>query len=232
MSPEPTGRTALVTGASRGIGLAVARRLSADGWALSLGMRRPETPEGVTGPVHTHVHDALAADETAWADAAREEFGRIDAVVCCAGIMTPHSVIEAEDDVLDEMWEVNVKSPRRLIRAAWPDLCEAGGRVVILASLSGNRVKSEASGSYAVTKHAAIALSHGVRQAGWRHGVRATAICPGYVATDMTRKVTDVPRDEMSQPEDVAALVALALETPRTASVAEMHVNCRLEETY
>lgn len=223
---------ALVTGASRGIGAAIARRLAADGWSLSLGMRNPQAPEGLAD-AHLHRHDCFEADEAAWVEAARAQFGRIDAVVACAGIMTPKSVIEVEDDALDAMWEVNVKSPRRLIRAAWPDLCQTGrGRVVVVASLSGKRVKTAGSAAYAMTKHAAVALSHGVRQAGWEHGVRATAICPGYVATDMTGGVKDFPREEMTEAESVADLAALALSLPNNACMAEMHVNCRIEEFY
>lgn len=226
-------RVALVSGASRGIGAAVALRLQREGWALSLGMREPALPKGVDDAAHIFSHDCLKADEAVWAAAAQERFGRIDAVICCAGVMTPKSVIEVEDEALDQMWEVNVKSPRRLIRAAWPQICESGrGRVVLLASLSGKRVKSEASGAYAMTKHAVMALNHGVRQAGWRHGVRATAVCPGFVATDMARAITDFPEARMTQAEDVARLVSLALETPNEACVAELHVSCQLEELF
>lgn len=224
---------ALVSGASRGIGAAVARRLQGEGWSLSLGMRHPALPEGIEESAHLFRHDCLQADEAEWVAAAQEHFGRIDAVICCAGIMVPNSVIEVEDEALDQMWEVNVKSPRRLIRAAWPQICETGrGRVVLIASLSGKRVKSEGSGAYAMTKHAVMGLSHGVRQAGWRHGVRATAVCPGFVATDMARAITDFPEAEMTQAEDVARLVSLALDTPNEASLAELHVSCQHEEFY
>lgn len=225
---------ALVSGASRGIGAAVARRLSEAGWGLSLGMRTPALPDGVARDRTQLVqHDAVLADEVSWAAQALDRFGRIDAVVCCAGIMEPQSVIEIEDAVLDRMWEVNVKSPRRLIRAAWEPLCRSGqGRVVVLASLSGKRVKSPSSGAYAMTKHAAVALSHGVRQAGWDRGVRATAVCPGFVATDMARAITDIPDERMTQVGDVARLVELALDTPNEASLAELHVNCLLEEFF
>ncbi|QIE56068.1 SDR family NAD(P)-dependent oxidoreductase [Pikeienuella piscinae] len=233
MSARSDHRVALITGASRGIGAAIARRLQDEGWTLSLGMRTETRPEGIDASAHVIQHDCLKADEAGWVDVVRERFGRIDVVICSAGVMTPKSVIEATDDELDRMWEVNVKSPRRLIRAAWPQLCESGrGRVVLLASLSGKRVKSETSGAYAMTKHAVMALNHGVRQAGWRHGVRATAVCPGFVATDMARAITDHPAEEMTQAEDVARLVSLALETPNEAAVAELHVNCLLEEFY
>lgn len=227
-------RVVLLSGASRGIGAAIARRLSNEGWTLSLGMRRPELPDGVdTARTHLTDYDALNGDEAGWVNAARKEFGRIDAVIPCAGVVHQGSVIEIGDTDLDAMWEINVKSPRRLVAAAWPALVESGrGRVVIIASLSGQRVKSSRSAPYAMTKHAAIALVHGIRQEGWAAGVRATAICPSFVATDMARGITGMPDADMTQPEDVAVLVQLALDTPNTASLAELNVACMLEERY
>ena len=228
-----TPRVALLSGASRGIGAAVAERLHRAGWRLSLGLRDPDGPAVRLPGAQRVRHDALAADEAAWVEAARAEFGRIDAVVACAGIMEPASVVEIGDEVLDRMWEVNVKSPRRLVQAAWPDLCTTGaGRVVLLASLSGKRVKSAASGSYAMTKHAVLALGHGIRQAGWEHGVRATSVCPGFVDTDMARAIADVEPGRMTGPGEVARLVELALDLSNTASVSELAVNCLLEERY
>ena len=154
-------------------------------------------------------------------------------MICSAGVTSPHDVIEIEDDALERMWEINVKSPRRLARAAWPDLCASGqGRIILLVSLSGKRVRSAASASYAVTKHAALALSHGLRRKGWEDGVRATAICPGRVRTNMTSGVTGIAPENMTQPENVAEMVGLALDMPNTASLAEMMVNCDPEDQY
>ncbi|NDW03694.1 SDR family NAD(P)-dependent oxidoreductase [Jiella pacifica] len=229
-----TRPAAMISGASRGIGLAVARRLSRDGWALSLGMRSPVMPEGVD-PAHTHLsaYDAATGGEDAWTAAALERFGRIDAVVANAGLMIPKSVIEAEDDDLDAMLAVNVKAPRRLVKAAFEPLSACGrGRVIILASLSGKRVKSEKSGLYSMTKFAAVALSHGIRQAGFARGIRATAVCPGFVATDMARAITDRDAALMTDPDELAEVVAMLIGLSNTASVAEFAVNCQLEEQY
>lgn len=226
-------RVALISGASRGIGAAVAERLAADGWQLSLGIRDPDDVAERFGDAHIQRHDAVQQDEGAWVAAARDRFGRIDAVVCCAGIMTPETVVSVDDETLDAMFEVNVKSPRRLVQAAWPDLQKAGeGRVVILASLSGKRVKTATSGAYAMTKHAAVALTHGIRQAGWDDGIRATAICPGFVNTDMARAITDFPPEDMTRPEDVARMVQLSLDVPNSASMAEMAVSCSPEASF
>ena len=132
-------------------------------------------------------YDARDRDsQKAWVAATVERFGRIDAVVANAGILIPKSVIEAEDHEIDDLYEVNVKAPMRLVRAAWPWLTATGrGRVIVMVSLSGKRVASARSGLYATSKFAALGLTHAIRQAGWEQGVRATAICPGFVATDM-----------------------------------------------
>ena len=162
-----------------------------------------------------------------------ERFGRIDGLVNNAGIAKPPFTIEDEDEtVLDQMISVNVKGPLRLIRLAMPHLIASGaGRVVNVASLSGKRVKNPNVG-YAMTKFALIALTHAVRRHGWDHGVRATAICPSFVRTDLTADVAVVTPQEMIQPEDLAELVETALSLPNNAVVAEMLVNCRLEDLF
>ncbi len=231
----------LISGARRGIGLAIAMRLRREGWRLSLGMR-PSTPDAAPGApdgiapgedLLLHPYDALAGGEDAWVAATLARFGRIDAIVANAGVFVGGSVLEGSDAALDTMWAVHVKAPRRLAQAAFPALAATGrGRIVIIASLSGKRVKSAGSSLYAVTKHAAVALTHGLRQSGFDQGIRATAICPGFVATDMARGITPRADDEMTDPADVAALVSLALALPNTASVAELAVNCQAEELY
>lgn len=226
-------RVAIMSGASGGIGSSIARLLQEKGWNLSLGARDPESLASQFPEAHVFAHDATRADEEAWATAARERFGRIDAVICSSGLMVPQDVVEISDETLDAMWEINVKSPRRLVRSAWPDIVKSGrGRVVLLVSLSGKRVRNAPGSSYAVAKHAALALSHGIRQKGWEHGVRSTAICPGRVNTRMARAITDAPPEDMTQPNSVAAMVELALGMPNEASVAEMMVNCDLEDQY
>jgi NAD(P)-dependent dehydrogenase (short-subunit alcohol dehydrogenase family) len=101
------------------------------------------------------------------------------------------------------MWRINVKDPLRVIRAALPHLAVCGhGRVVNLGSLSGRRVGSNV--GYAMTKFAVVALTHGLRREGRAAGIRATVVCPGYVAADMTLNDDEIPRHEMSQPGDIA----------------------------
>lgn len=232
------GRVALISGANRGIGAAVGRRLLDEGWAVSLGVRGGALPDWAADAdgarVQAVAYDATdPAAEARWAAAANDRFGRIDAIVANAGVMIPKTVIEADDDDIRALMEVNVLAPRRLAQAAWRALAAGGrGRVVILASLSGKRVKSARSGSYSLSKFAAVALAHALRHEGFAHGIRATAVCPGFVATDMALAITDRPAEQMTDPRDLARIVAMILDLPNEASVAEFAVNCQLEECF
>lgn len=226
-----TKRVALISGANRGIGLAIAERLLNDGWQLSLGLRRGAERWQDNPDVHTFEYDATKGVENQWVEAALAHYGRIDAILPVAGIMEPKSVIDIEDDGLDAMWQVNVRAPQRLAKAAFPSLRESGeGRILLLASLSGLRVYSTASSSYAVSKHAVIGLAHGLRQAGFEDGIRVSAICPGPVATDMGLS-GDRKAHEITQPEDIAEIASTLLHLPNTASVAQVTVNWRAEPT-
>jgi NAD(P)-dependent dehydrogenase (short-subunit alcohol dehydrogenase family) len=220
----------MISGASRGIGAAIAGQLARAGWDLSLGMRRPAPLAGAPEALVQAYDSEVAGAEAAWVAATLARFGRIDAIICNAGLMVPKSVIAVTEAEMAAMFSVNVFAPQRLAQAAWPSLAVSGrGRVVVIASLSGKRVASAGSGAYAMTKFAALGLTHALRHAGWDQGIRATAICPGFVATDMATAITDVDPAVMTQPEDVARLVELALDLPNTASVPEIAVNRMIE---
>jgi NAD(P)-dependent dehydrogenase (short-subunit alcohol dehydrogenase family) len=228
---DPTDRVVMVSGAARGIGRAVVERLLADGFRVSAGVRTSDfTP---SDRLFVHRYDAESLDSAAaWRDATLARFGALHGLVNAAGVLLPGATLDGTDETaLDTMWRINVMGPLRLIRLLLPALKQGGdGRVINVSSLSGKRVANSNIG-YAMSKFALTALTHAVRLDAWDQGVRATAVCPGYVATDMTAEVTAFPRESMSRAEDVAALVAMALVLPGTANVAELLVNCRLEST-
>ncbi|MBR0669650.1 SDR family NAD(P)-dependent oxidoreductase [Neoroseomonas soli] len=228
---DPQGRVVMVSGATRGIGRAVAERLLDAGYTVSAGVRDPSrlpAHAALTG----HAFDAARTDSAdAWVAATIARHGRIDALVNAAGINPRGTLLDPDESAFDAMWTVNAKGPMRVIRAAWPHLVAAKeGRVVNIASLSGKRVRNDNLG-YAMSKFAVMALTQEVRRQGWDHGIRATAVCPGFVDTGMTAHVTKVPRDSMSRPEDIAALIEAVLRLPNNATVAELLVNCRHEDT-
>ncbi len=233
----PDGRVIMISGANRGIGLAVARTLYDAGYSLSLGARNPAALADVTGGwaderVLTGVYDATDKEtHRAWIAATVDRFGRLDGLVNNAGIMEDVSVEEGDDETLDRMWAVNVKAPLSMTRTALPHLRRCGaGRIINVASLAGKAVYGSGIG-YSMTKFAAVALSHATRHAGWDDGVRCTALCPGYVATDMTAGVESVAQEQMIEPADIAEVVLTLLALSNKASIAELVINCRDDVT-
>jgi NAD(P)-dependent dehydrogenase (short-subunit alcohol dehydrogenase family) len=236
----PHGRVILISGASRGIGAAIARRLYADGYTLSLGARDPKAASDALGThdqarVMTARFDALDADSARqWIATTAERFGRIDGLINNAGILRMVRFDEGDEAAMNEMWSVNVMAPFRLLRLALPHLRKAGhGRVVNIASTDAKRFRDSTSSiGYVMTKHAVLVLSHAAKFAGWDDGVRVTALCPGAVETDLIAGVAGAtPAAGRLKPETVAHTVSFLLSLPDTASVAELPMNTRLEST-
>jgi NAD(P)-dependent dehydrogenase (short-subunit alcohol dehydrogenase family) len=233
---DPAGRVILISGASRGIGRAIAERLASAGYTLSLGARDATALETAFGAEdgrrshHRYVAEDRACHE-AWVTETLARRGRIDGLVNNAGVGSAFSIEEGDESELDRVWTVNCKAPLFMTRLCLPHLKASGsGRVVNISSLSGKRVRNE-NIAYNMSKHALIALSHGTRRIGWDHGVRVTTICPSFVRTELTSGVTKVAPEEMIDPADLAELAATAIALPNTAAVAELLVNCRLEDT-
>ncbi len=231
----PDGRVVMISGANRGIGLALANVLYAKGYTLSLGARDPDGLAAATAAMdparilRARYDAADWAVQAAWVDATVARFGRIDALINNAGISVDVTLRDADEPALDAIWAVNCKAPLNMIRCALPHL-EAGGagRIVNIASLSGKRIAND-NVAYGMTKFAVMALTHAARRIGWDKGVRATAICPSFVRTDMTADVVKVAREDMIDPADLAELAATVIALPNSAAVAELLVNCRLE---
>ncbi len=230
-------RVMLLTGGTRGIGRAIAEEAAARGWFVSIGARNPEDGGALVQneSIECVSYDAEAGGENAWAESVMERTGRIDAVVANAGIFSGEAIITEDDALVRRMFDINVHAPRRLASAAWEGLKKAGnGRVIILGSLSGKRVKTPGSALYSVTKFAAVGLAHALRYEGWEHGIRSTAICPGLVATDMgkTASLGTIPMEAMTQADDLARLVMSTIDQPGTLSQAEITINCQPDGIY
>jgi NADP-dependent 3-hydroxy acid dehydrogenase YdfG len=226
----------MLSGASRGIGAAIARRLYDDGYTLSLGVRDPSRIDPAltadTARVLVGHYDAFdAASPAAWVAATLTRFGRIDALINNAGILLEILLEQGDESALDQMWEVNVKGPFRTIRAAMPALRMGGrGRVINVASTDGKRYRPTDSIGYSMTKHAVMALTHAARFDGWESGVRATALCPGAVDTELIAHFASAsPVADRLRPETVADTIAFLLSLPNNATVAELVLNTRLE---
>jgi NADP-dependent 3-hydroxy acid dehydrogenase YdfG len=218
------GKVAVITGASRGIGAALARMLHARGVKLGLASRSGDDlglPDVVAQPCDVRDLDAL----TALCAATAGTFGGIDIVVANAGVGAYGPFLELSREHLDEMLDVNLKGTLYAIRAALPHMLGREGDVITLASEAGRRgLPNEA--VYCASKFGQVgftrALDHELRE----RGVRCTNICPGGVATDFAlddrRGRTPDVLPGMMTADDVAEVVVFALERPRHLRILEM----------
>ena len=235
-----TARLVMVSGGARGLGAAIVRRCLADGHRVSVGARTPQAVLDAFPDVDGERLSAFrfdADDVTSaqdWVDQTVAQMGAPDALINNAGILRMVDFTRGEESDLDDLWNINVKAPFRLIRAALPHLKASGrGRVVNIASTDAKRYRDATTSlGYVMTKQALLAMSHAVRFAGWDEGLRGTAICPGAIDTDMIDGIPGVtPKAQRLQPDDVAQIVSLVLALPNQASIPEIVANTRLEST-
>ena len=219
------GKVALVTGASGGIGAAVARSLAEQGVRLGL-VSRSGVDLGMADAVAQpcDVRDAAAVD--AFVGRVVERFGGLDIVVANAGVGAYGPFLELDPAHLEEMIDLNVKGTLYTVRAALPHLLKSDGAdIVTLASEAGRRgLPYEA--VYCASKFAQVgftrALDHELRP----HGVRCTNVCPGGVATEFAMgrgRTPDMPElAGMMSAEDVAEAVLFVLTRPRNHRILEV----------
>jgi NADP-dependent 3-hydroxy acid dehydrogenase YdfG len=235
---EPSERVIMVSGAGGGIGGAMAKCLYDKGYSISLGARTIQklgswVADGDPSRILTHAYEATdPANNAKWVDATVAKFGRIDGLINSAGMGGMVNLEDDDDETYDALWAVNVKAPMRMIRLTLPHLRKCGsGRIINISSLSGKRVTNDGTG-YALSKFALMAVTHATRRAGWDEGVRATAVCPSWVNTDMAARAEGITKEDMIQPEDLAEMVSTVIALPNSAVVAELLVNCSLGDLF
>ena len=219
------GKVAMVTGASRGIGAAVARALAAEGVRLGLASRSGDDLgiEGaVARPCDVRDPAALAALVAGTVD----RFGGLDILVVNAGVGAYGPFLELPPEDLEEMIDVNVKGAIYAIRAALPQLLRSGAAdIVTVASEAGRRgLPFEA--AYCASKFAQVGLTRALDHELREHGIRCTSVCPGGVATDFAMgrgRTPDMPAlAGMMAPTDVAEAVLFVLTRPRNHRILEV----------
>lgn len=236
-----TGKVAIVTGASAGIGRATARALAAAGAHVVVTARRSDRLDSLVAEIHGSGGSATAraadvatlSDVQSVVDATVDESGRVDILVNNAGIMKIASITENDVDDWTAMVDVNIKGVLHFLSAVMPHMIERGsGHIVSVGSLAGRRPFPGAS-VYAATKFAVRALSWGLHlELGSAHGIRVTDIQPGYVSTDLLSDQPDTLAvwDEAwsgrrtLQAEDIARAVEFAVTSPDHVSVSEILV--------
>ncbi len=228
-------RAALITGASSGIGLAIARALGEDGYGITVSARRPEkleqAAEGLRGDgleVESVAANVMNEDEvTGLLDAHRERFGRLDVLVNNAGVGIGGEIGSLDTKHIDMQIGVNLRSYLIATRDAMAMLKEAGGEhgkalIVNMASVAGKWGQGWIS-VYSATKAGVVGFSQATQREVDRAGIQVTAFCPGLVDTAMTEWARDsVEQGAMIRPEDIAEGVRFLLAMSPNARIPEI----------
>jgi NAD(P)-dependent dehydrogenase (short-subunit alcohol dehydrogenase family) len=214
---------ALVTGGSSGIGLAIARMLRDEGFELTLVSRRPERVEAAAAELGAAAVAANMADaddcERVVAEH-RDRFGRLDVLVNSAGIGIGGRVEDLPVKSLDLQLGVNLRGLFLVTQAAIPMLRDSKGWIVNLASIAGT-LPTPGLATYGATKAAVIALTRSLNDELDADGVRAIALCPGFVDTPMAQW-SGIEPAEMIRPEDCAEVVRMCLHLSPHARVPQV----------
>ncbi|MFC2947387.1 SDR family oxidoreductase [Virgibacillus sediminis] len=228
------GKTAIITGASAGIGQAIAEQLAAEGSNVVLAARSTgklkdlaekinQKTGGKALDVPTDVTDKSAVDELY--NRAIDSFGTVDIYVNNAGLVLSSAITDREVGEWDKMVDVNIKGVLYGIDSVLPHMLEkASGHIVNIDSVSGHEV-NKSSAVYAATKYAVRAISESLEKELARTGVKVSNISPGRVNTErVLKKLGDDPERKPLQPEDVAGAVVYAVTQPDYVNVNEIIV--------
>ncbi|HEY8569975.1 SDR family NAD(P)-dependent oxidoreductase [Microbulbifer sp.] len=222
-----SGKTVLVTGASSGIGRAVARRFAQDGWLVMLAGRDQQKLLSLQQELPGSSMHASKLENSAACDALVEvtigQFGRLDALINCAGIIQRKTAQETDDACWAETMRINLDVPFYLSRGALPYLTQSRGAIVNIASDWGLNAGRNAA-AYCASKGGLVMLTKSMALDHAKDGVTINAVCPGDVDTPMlvneaaqrgvdyqeamATNNADVPTGRITKPEEVAALCA------------------------
>ena len=235
-----TGKTALVTGASGGIGGAIARGLHDRGASLALSGTRREALEALASALgeRSHVIPCNLADKAeveALVPRAEEAMGRIDIVVNNAGVTRDNLLLRMKDDEWDAVMATNLNSAYRLAKAVLRGMMKARyGRIIQIGSVVGSS-GNPGQANYAASKAALVGLTKSLAQEVGSRNITVNCVAPGFIDTDMTRALPDAQRDKLLEriplgrlgsSEDIAyAVLFLASREAGYVTGTTLHVN-------
>jgi 3-oxoacyl-[acyl-carrier protein] reductase len=218
---RPDNATALVTGASKGIGAAIAKALAADGWYVAVNYRSDEDGANATvkaiedaggKAVALHADVTNGAPDELFKQAEEQLGGPVLALVNNAGVTADGLAIQLDDDAWDRVIGTNLTAAFRLTRRAMRPMIKARyGRIINVASVVGPRANAGQS-NYAAAKAGLIGMTKTVAAEVARRGVTVNAVAPGFIETEMTKDIPDavieaIPARRVGAPDDVAAAV-------------------------
>ena len=214
---------ALVTGGSSGIGFAIASMLRENGFALTLAARtrtKVETAAETLGAHAVTADVADAADCRRLVEEHRAQHGRLDVLVNSAGVGIAGHIDQLETKHIDLQLNVNLRGTMLVTAAALPLLRESRGLIVNLASIAGT-IPSPQLPVYGASKAAVIQFTTTLNRSEEQHGVRATALSPGFVDTPMAQWAP-IPSEQMIRPEDCAKVVRALLNLSPLARIPQI----------
>jgi NAD(P)-dependent dehydrogenase (short-subunit alcohol dehydrogenase family) len=237
------GKVAIVTGASTGIGRAAVVGLAAEGAKVCAIARSADALDTLVAEVAAQGGEAVAhpgdvADPAviqACVAQAVARWGRLDVLVANAGVNTKQRNLR---DMTREQWDyvvgVNLSGVFHCAQAALePMRRQREGTIIITASMAGKRAGVMSGVAYGATKSAAVSLAHSINAEERINGIRATAICPGEVATPILEHRPNPPsmadRANMLQPEDLAATIVFLASLPQRVTIDELWINPTIE---
>lgn len=228
-------RAAIVTGASSGIGLAIAQMLGQEGYGVTLAARRPEKLEAAVAQLADEGHDVAGVPANVSeeqeikhvVEAHEQRFGRLDVLVNNAGVGFGSTAADVQTKRLDMQLDVNLRAIVLFYRESLPLLRAAAAEhsraiVVNTSSISGKRGQPWLS-VYSATKHGVVGWTEAMNKELAGEGIRSTALCPAFVDTPMTDFVKDqVKAEEMITTADIAESVRFLLRTSPACVVPEI----------